>query len=157
MIRSSVDTLAWEDSVEGQGYKVRFLWVEEQRVKDVIKAVKAEHSLWVFRPLSHFLCLVYACLLCLAPLLYTLPMSMGTSTRTSFKMLSSKQRRNTWKRLKMNVVLGRSYFFSLRWERLVHHGLISNCMLSALVKLRARLGPCPHGVKAHQEQQILNK
>lgn len=61
----------------------------------------------VFRPLSYFLGLVYARLLCLAPSLRDLPMPMGqTLEHLLFQdvlMFDGKQRRNMWKRLKMNV------------------------------------------------------
>lgn len=50
-----------EDSVEGQGFKVRLPWVDEQMVEDTMKIVTIEHSVFreVFRPLPYFLCLVY--------------------------------------------------------------------------------------------------
>lgn len=69
-----------------------------------------------FRPLSYFLCLVYARLLCLAPSLRDLPMPMGqTLEHLLFQdvlMFDGKQRRNMWKRLMMNRLKERlfSYF-----------------------------------------------
>ena len=45
MVRSSASTFAQEDSVKGQGYKVRLLWVETQTVENVMKVVNVEHSL----------------------------------------------------------------------------------------------------------------
>lgn len=49
----------------------------------------------------------------------------GATARTSFKLFDGKQRRKLWKRLNMNVGLDRSYFYILRWGRLVHYQLMS--------------------------------
>lgn len=71
---------------------------------DVMKIVNVEHFVFrgVFKPLSYFLCLAYACLLCLAPNLHYTN-AHEANTRTSFKMFDGKQGRNIWKGLKMNI------------------------------------------------------
>lgn len=78
MTINSSGTFAQENSMKGLRYKVRLLWIEGQMV-GVIKIENVEHFVFrgVIRHLSDFLCLVYACFLCLAPNVHDLPIHVA--------------------------------------------------------------------------------